>query len=112
MLTTTRAHIKIGSSPTATTSDPAIGAYMPEYFIVAPGMKASAIRVTTNGTLHVSGKRVRGKRNDGNASASSEKRHEGLKPVRLSLGNRLSDGKSRKHRPETYDDKHRHAGQQ
>ena len=54
VLTTTRAHVKIGNSPTATTSDPAIGAYMPEYFIVAPGMKASAIRVTTNGTLHVS----------------------------------------------------------
>ena len=39
---------------TATTSDPAIGAFTPEYFVVAPGMKASAIRVTTNATLHVS----------------------------------------------------------
>jgi hypothetical protein len=53
VLSTTRAHIKIGNSPTATTSDPAIDGYTTEYFVVTPGMKASAIRVTTNGTLHV-----------------------------------------------------------
>jgi hypothetical protein len=53
VLSTTRAHINIGNSPTATTSDPAIDAHTPEYFVVAPGMKASAIRVTTNGVLHI-----------------------------------------------------------
>lgn len=50
---TTAAHVKIGNSPTATTSDPYLKGGEAEYFVVTPGMKASAIRVTTNGTLHV-----------------------------------------------------------
>ena len=50
---TTAAFVKIGNSPTATTSDVFMKAGEAEFFVVTPGMKASAIRVTTNGTLHV-----------------------------------------------------------
>jgi hypothetical protein len=50
---TTAAYVKIGNSPTATTSDVYMRGGEAEYFVATPGMKASAIRVTTNGTLHV-----------------------------------------------------------
>jgi hypothetical protein len=50
---TTAAYVKIGNSPTATASDVYMAAGQAETFIVTPGMKASALRVTTNGALHV-----------------------------------------------------------
>ena len=50
---TTAAYVKVGNSPTATTSDVYMKAGEAEYFVVTPGMRASAIRVTTNGVLHV-----------------------------------------------------------
>jgi hypothetical protein len=50
---TTACHVKIGNTPTATTSDPYVKGGEAEYFVVTPGMKVSAIRVATNGTLHV-----------------------------------------------------------
>jgi hypothetical protein len=53
VMTTTRAHVAVGNSPTATTSYPPVEAYEEHYFAVTPGMKVSAIRVTTNGNLHV-----------------------------------------------------------
>jgi hypothetical protein len=53
-MATTHCHIKFGSSPTATTSDPRLAPNLPEYFVVTPGQKAAAIRTTTSGTLYVS----------------------------------------------------------
>ena len=53
VMSTTRAHLKIGNTPTATTSDPPIAAYEEYFYVVTPGMKASAIRVATSGVLHV-----------------------------------------------------------
>lgn len=50
---TTDAYIKIGSSPTATTSDIPVSAMGYEYFSIRPGEKVSAIRVSASGTLHV-----------------------------------------------------------
>ena len=51
---TTAAFIKIGNTPTAAATN---SVYMKggesEYFVVTPGMKVSAVRVTTNGNVHV-----------------------------------------------------------
>lgn len=49
----TAGYIAIGSSPTATTSDIPMPANTPEYFIVPPGSKVSAIQASSGGTLHV-----------------------------------------------------------
>ena len=53
VVATEAAYLLIAKSPTATTS----GVYMPadsaEYFTINPGEKVSAIRVDTDGTLHV-----------------------------------------------------------
>lgn len=53
VVTTTDAYIKIGSSPTATSSDVFKPANLVEYFTIAPGEKVSAIQVSSGGTLHV-----------------------------------------------------------
>lgn len=53
VVSTTGCYVKIGNTPTATTSDVYLPANTVEYFVAAPGMKASAIRVATNGSLHV-----------------------------------------------------------
>lgn len=53
IVVTTAAYIKIGASPTATTSDVYMPADSPEYFTVNPGESISAIRVSASGTLHV-----------------------------------------------------------
>lgn len=53
VVVTTAAYIKIGGSPTATTSDVYLPADSPEYFTCASGEKVSAIQVAANGTLHV-----------------------------------------------------------
>jgi hypothetical protein len=53
VVVTTAAYVKIGKSPTATTSDPYMPANWPETFIVNPGEQVSAIQVLSNGTLHV-----------------------------------------------------------
>jgi hypothetical protein len=53
VVVTTAAYIKIGNTPTATTSDPYIPADAPEYFSITPGMKVSAVQVSSGGTLHV-----------------------------------------------------------
>lgn len=50
---TTAGFIKIAASPTATTSDIPMPAGVPEYFIVPPGQKVSAIRSASDGTLYV-----------------------------------------------------------
>ena len=50
---TTDAYIKIGSSPTATTSDVPLAAKSAEYFTINPGEKVSAIQDASGGTLHV-----------------------------------------------------------
>ncbi len=50
---TTAAYIKIGVSPTATTSDPYMPADSVEYFTINEGEKVSAVQVSSNGTLSV-----------------------------------------------------------
>ena len=53
VVATTAAYIKISQSPTATTSDVYLPADKPENFVITPGEKVSAVRVTSSGTLHV-----------------------------------------------------------
>jgi hypothetical protein len=53
VVATTAAYIRIGSSPTAVTTDPYLPADSPEYFTCAPGEKVSAVQVASGGTLHV-----------------------------------------------------------
>jgi len=53
IVATTDCFFKIDNSPTATTSDVFIPANKPEYFVVSPSMKASAIQSASAGTLHV-----------------------------------------------------------
>jgi hypothetical protein len=54
VVVTTNAYIKIGASPTATTSDVFMAANIPEYFRCNPGVdKVSAIQAAAGGTLHV-----------------------------------------------------------
>lgn len=53
VIVTSAAYIKIGSSPTATTSDVYMAAEAAEYFSIRPGEKVSAIQVSAGGTLHV-----------------------------------------------------------
>lgn len=53
VVVTTAAYIKIGSSPTATTSDVYMAADSAEYFTIRPGEKVSAVQVANGGTLHV-----------------------------------------------------------
>ncbi len=53
VVVTTAAFIKIGSSPTATSSDVYMPADSPEYFTIAEGEKVSAIQSSSGGTLHV-----------------------------------------------------------
>ena len=50
---TTAAYVAIGNTPTATTNSVYMKAGEAEVFVVTPGMKASALRVATNGVLHV-----------------------------------------------------------
>ena len=53
VIVTSAAYVKIGNSPTATSSDMYMAANVPEYFTVSPGQKASAIQVSSGGDLHV-----------------------------------------------------------
>jgi hypothetical protein len=53
VLVTTDAYIKIGVSPTATTSDVYVTGLAPEYFTITSGEKVSAIQVSSGGSLHV-----------------------------------------------------------
>jgi hypothetical protein len=53
VVTTTAAFIKIGNSPTATTSDVYMPAGLPEIFQISPGMKVSAVQVAAGGSLYV-----------------------------------------------------------
>ena len=50
---TTAAFIKIAASPTATTSDIPMPANTPEYFVVPPGSKVSAIQSASGGSVYV-----------------------------------------------------------
>jgi len=50
---TSAGYIAIGAAPTATTSDIYMPAGVPEYFVVSPGVKVSAIQAAAGGTLHV-----------------------------------------------------------
>ncbi len=52
---TTDAYVKIGASPTATTSDMFVPANTPEYFAVPDDgtVKVSAVQLSSGGTLHV-----------------------------------------------------------
>jgi hypothetical protein len=53
VVVTSAAYIKIGKDVTATTSDVYMSADAAEYFTIKPGEKVSAIRVSGDGTLHV-----------------------------------------------------------
>jgi len=53
VVVTSAAYIKIGPSPTATTSDVYMPADSPEYFTVRPGEKVAAVQVSAGGNLHV-----------------------------------------------------------
>jgi hypothetical protein len=53
VVASTSCHLAFGTDPTATTTSPRLPANVPEYVVVAPGMKLAAIRTTTSGTLHV-----------------------------------------------------------
>jgi hypothetical protein len=53
VVATTDCYIKVDKSPTATTSDVLLPASDPEYIIVNPGEKISAIQVSSGGTLNV-----------------------------------------------------------
>lgn len=53
VVVTSAAYIKIGNSPTATSSDVYMPADRPEVFRITPGMKVSAVQVSAGGTLHV-----------------------------------------------------------
>lgn len=53
VVATTACYIAIGSSPTATTSDIYMPANVPEYFVVPPSSKVSAVQVSSGGALHV-----------------------------------------------------------
>jgi hypothetical protein len=53
VVVTSAAYVKVGDSPTATSSDVYMAADAPEYFSCTPGQKVSAIQVSAGGTLHV-----------------------------------------------------------
>jgi len=53
VVVTTAAYIKIGESPTATTSDVYMPADSPEYFTISAGEKVAAVQVSSGGNLHV-----------------------------------------------------------
>lgn len=50
---TSDAYVKIGDSPTATTSDMYMTAGLAEYFTITPGQKVSAVQVSAGGNLIV-----------------------------------------------------------
>ena len=50
---TTAAHIRLGSAPTATTSDPFLVANTPYKIQISPGEKVSAVQSAAGGTLYV-----------------------------------------------------------
>lgn len=51
--TTTAGFVAFGSAPTATTADIPMAANVPEYFIVSPNSKVSAIQLSAGGNLYV-----------------------------------------------------------
>lgn len=53
IVVTSAAHIAIGGTPTATTSDVYMPANVAEYFLINPGEKVSAVQVSAGGNLHV-----------------------------------------------------------
>jgi hypothetical protein len=53
ILVTTDAYVKVGKSPTATTSDVYVAALSPEYVIVNPGEAVSAVQVSAAGSVSV-----------------------------------------------------------
>lgn len=53
IVTTTAAFVKIGKSPTATTSDMYMPAGIPEVFQIGEGEKVSAVQASAGGSLYV-----------------------------------------------------------
>lgn len=53
LLSTTLCHIRVGSNPTATTSNMPLAPYVPEYFQVGTGVKIAAIQNSSSGTLYI-----------------------------------------------------------
>lgn len=50
---TSAGYIAIGAAPTATANDVYVPANWPEYFVITPGQKVSAIQASAGGDLHV-----------------------------------------------------------
>lgn len=50
---TTAGFVAIGQAPTATTSDMYMPAAVPDYYVIAPGEKVSAIQASAGGTMYV-----------------------------------------------------------
>jgi xanthine/uracil/vitamin C permease (AzgA family) len=53
LVATTLCHIRVGSSPTATTSNMPLAPYVPEYFVVPSGNKVAVIQNSSSGTLYI-----------------------------------------------------------
>lgn len=53
LFATTMCHIRVGSNPTATTSNMPLAPYVPEYFALTSGVKIAAIQNSSSGTLYI-----------------------------------------------------------
>lgn len=53
LFATTLCHIRMGSNPTATTSNMPLAPFVPEYFQIVPGQKIAAIQNSSSGTLYI-----------------------------------------------------------
>lgn len=53
LFSTTLCHIRMGSNPTATTSNMPLGANVPEYFVCPSGSKIAVIQNSASGTLYI-----------------------------------------------------------
>lgn len=53
LFATTMCHIRVGSNPTATTSNMPLAANVPEYFVAPSGTKIAVIQNSASGTLYI-----------------------------------------------------------
>lgn len=53
LMSTVACYIKVAGTPTATTSDPLLAPYVPEYIEIKPGEKVAAITDGASGSLFV-----------------------------------------------------------
>lgn len=53
LVATTLCHIRLGTNPTATTSNMPLVPYVPEYFVAPTGVKIAVIQNSSSGTLYI-----------------------------------------------------------